>query len=358
MKLNATQILEQIIATGASDLHLCVGAPPYIRVKTVLKPMENMPVLTIDDLEYFLSQIVDTQQREILEINKELDFSVALGNKARFRVNAFFQKGYPALAMRYIPMHVPTLAELNLPPYIANLCNIKQGLILVVGPTGHGKSTTLAAMIDQINGSRSEHIVTIEDPIEYVFTNKLSLINQREMYLDSHSWDVSLKSALRQDPNVVLIGEMRDAETIAAVLQIAESGHLVFATLHTNSAAQSVERIIASFPNEKQNEVRSQLAQVIEVVISQRLIPSPSKGVLPALEILLATDAVKNLVREGKGFMLDNIISTSSQLGMVSLERSLAMMVNRGEVEFLEAIKYAPRGAEFKRLVDSKFQKE
>lgn len=355
MRLNATQILEQIIALGASDLHLSVGAVPFIRVKTVLKPLENSALLTVDDIEYFLSQILDTQQREILEINKELDFSVALSTKARFRVNAFFQKGYPSVAMRYIPMRVPTFEELNLSQYIANLCNIKQGLILVVGPTGHGKSTTIASMINQINSTRAEHIVTIEDPIEYIFTNKLSLIEQREMFLDSHSWDVALKSALRQDPNVVLIGEMRDPQTIAAVLQLAESGHLVFATLHTNSAAQTVERIISAFPAEKQSEVRTQLAQVIEVIISQRLLPSVTKGVLPALEILLATDAVKNLVREGKGYMIDNVISTSTQLGMISLERSLAELVNLGDVDYADAVKFVPRVEEFKRLVDAKF---
>jgi twitching motility protein PilT len=317
----------------------------------VLQVLTEFPVLTVDDVEYFLSQILDAQQRELLEVNKELDFSVALGTKARFRVNAFFQKGYPSVALRYIPIIVPPIESLNLPPYLVNICNLKQGLILVVGPTGHGKSTTIASMLDRINETRAEHILTIEDPIEYVFTNKKSLIEQRELYLDTHSWGVALKSILRQDPNVVLIGEMRDAETITSALQISETGHLVFATLHTNSASQTIERIISSFPSEKQEEIKSQLSQVIEVVISQRLIPSEKKRVVPAIEIMLGSDAVRNLIREGRAHMLDNVIKTSSQLGMVSLEKSLAELVKGDLIKFEEAIKYTSRPDELRRLV-------
>lgn len=316
-----------------------------------LQILSEFPPLSVDDVEYFLSQIIDTQQRELLEINKELDFSVALGTKARFRVNAFFQKGYPSAALRYIPITIPALESLNLPNYIANLCNLKQGLILVVGPTGHGKSTTIASMLDRINETRSEHIITIEDPIEYVFTNKKSLIEQRELFLDTHSWGVALKSVLRQDPNVVLIGEMRDAETISSALQISETGHLVFATLHTNSASQTVERIIASFPSDKQDEIRTQLSQVIEVVISQRLIPSEKKKVVPAIEVMLGSDAVKNLIREGRAHMLDNVIKTSSQVGMVSLEKSMADLIKGGLITFEEAAKYTTRPDELRRAV-------
>jgi len=354
MKINATQLLERVVQMDASDLHISVGSKPYVRVRTVLSVLDDYDILMVDDVEYFLSQILDTQQREVLEVNKELDFSVALGTKARFRVNAFFQKGYPSAALRHIPMSIPSFEQLNLPPYLANICQIKAGLILVVGPTGHGKSTTIASMIDKINETRAEHIITVEDPIEYVFANKKSLVEQREMFLDTHDWAVSLKSMLRQDPNVILIGEMRDAETMSSVLEIAETGHLVFATLHTNSASQTVERIISSFAFEKQNQVRSQLAQVIEVVISQRLIPSPSKGVVPAVEVMLANDAVRNLIREGKVHMIDNVINTSSQVGMVSLDRSIAYLVNNGLVEFQEAIKYTMRPEEFRRLIDSK----
>lgn len=351
MKINATQLLEKIVSLNASDLHVCVNCQPYVRINMVLQVLTEFPVLTVDDVEYFLSQILDAQQRELLEVNKELDFSVALGTKARFRVNAFFQKGYPSVALRYIPIIVPPIESLNLPPYLVNICNLKQGLILVVGPTGHGKSTTIASMLDRINETRAEHILTIEDPIEYVFTNKKSLIEQRELYLDTHSWGVALKSILRQDPNVVLIGEMRDAETITSALQISETGHLVFATLHTNSASQTIERIISSFPSEKQEEIKSQLSQVIEVVISQRLIPSEKKRVVPAIEIMLGSDAVRNLIREGRAHMLDNVIKTSSQLGMVSLEKSLAELVKGDLIKFEEAIKYTSRPDELRRLV-------
>ena len=354
MKLNATDLLEKTLELRASDLHMMVGAKPVVRINTKMMVLEDFPVLMVDDVELVLSQIVDQDQRQILEVNKELDFSVSLGNKARFRVNAFYQKGYPSLALRLIPTIIPTLAELNMPDVIGQLCELRQGLVLVVGPTGQGKSTTIASMIDRINSTRSEHIITIEDPIEYVFTNKMSLIEQREMYLDTHSWDVALRSILRQDPNIVLIGEMRVMETISAALQISETGHLVFATLHTNSASQTVERIIASFPESKRSKIRVQLAQVIEVVLSQRLMPSEGKGMVPAIEIMLGSDAVKNIIREGKTFMLDNIINTNSQIGMLSLERSLAQIVQRGDVPFELALKYTQKPDELKRLINIK----
>jgi twitching motility protein PilT len=351
MKLNVTEILESVLTYNASDLHIVTGALPYIRVNTQLQPLKGYDVFKVDDVEYFLSQILDEKQRSILEVNKEIDFSVALGKKARFRVNAFYQKGYPSVALRHIPVTVPSINELNLPPVLTNLCELRQGLVLVVGPTGHGKSTTIAAMVDQINTTRAEHIVTVEDPIEYVFSNKKSLVEQREMYLDTHSWDVALKSMLRQDPNIVLVGEMRDAETITSALQIAETGHLVFATLHTNSASQTVDRIIASFPEAKRSEIRTQLAQVIEVVISQRLLPSSKTGMIPAVEILLANEAVSNMIREGKTHMIDNIISTSAGLGMVSIEHSLAQIVTDGHVEYDLAVKYTDKPDVLRRLL-------
>ena len=354
MKINATQLLEKVISLKASDLHICVGSPAFMRINTVLRPVDDVPPLTVDDVEYFLSQILDSQQREVLEINKELDFSVALGAKARFRVNAFFQKGYPSVALRYIPIRVPTFEELHLPQHLATICNLKQGLILVVGPAGQGKSTTIASIIDKINETRSEHILTVEDPIEYVFTNKKSLIEQREMYLDTHSWEVALKSILRQDPNVVLIGEMRDASTMSTALQISETGHLVFATLHTSSASQTVERIISSFPSEKQGEIRTQLAQVLRVIMSQRLLQSDQHQIVPAVEVLINNDAVSNLIREGKTHMLDNVINTSYQMGMISLDRSMADLVSSNMVTFEEALKFSMRPAELKRLVDQK----
>jgi twitching motility protein PilT len=350
-QINSAQLLDVVIQRGASDLHIVANNPPFIRVSTKLMPIEDFPPMSSEDVEYFLSQLIDDQQRQLLEINKELDFSVSLGNKARFRVNAFYQKGVISVALRHIPLVIPAFESLHLPPNLNNITQLKQGLILVVGPTGQGKSTTLAAIMDRINETRPEHIVTIEDPIEYVFSNKKSLIEQREMYLDTNSWESALKSVLRQDPNIVLIGELRDTDTISAALQIAETGHLVFGTLHTNSASHTLERIIASFSSEKQVEVRIQLAQVIEVVISQRLLPTLDGSVAPAVEILLGTDAVKALIRDNKTHMIDNVISTSYQLGMQTLEKGLFDLISAGLVNFETALKYAARPEELRRLL-------
>lgn len=354
MKFNTTQILEKVVSLNASDLHLSVGSVPIIRINTQLKALNEYPALTVDDVDYFLTQILDQEQKDILDVNKELDFSISLGVKARFRINAFYQRGYPSVSLRVVPIKIPTLEELNLPSIVSEFCKLKQGMILVVGPTGNGKTTTIAAMLDKINQTRSEHVVTIEDPIEFVFTNKLSLIEQREMYIDTHSWDMALKSVLRQDPNIVVIGEMRDAETIMAALQISETGHLVFATLHTNSASQTIERIISSFPDSKQNQVRMQFSSVIEVVLSERLLPSHTKGVMPALEIMVANEAVRNMIREGKSHMLDNIISTNASLGMTTLERSLAELVLNNQVDVNDAFKMTMRQEELRRLLKGK----
>ncbi len=354
MKINATQLLEKVVELDASDLLISVGSKPFLRINTALRVLDDYSEITVDDVEYFLSQILDTKQRELLDINKELDFSIALGQKARFRVNAFFQKGYPSVSMRHIPMEIPSFETLHLPSIFENFCNIKQGLIMVVGPAGQGKSTTIASMIEKINLNRAEHIITVEDPIEYIFAHKKSLIEQREMFLDTHSWDISLRSVLRQDPNIVFIGEMRDSDTIRSVLQIAETGHLVFTTLHTNSASQTIDRIISSFAAEKQNEIKSQLSQVIEVVISQRLIPSTQAGTVPAFEIMIKNDAIANLIREGKAHMVDNVINTSAQFGMVSMERSIADLISAGLISFEDGIKYCNRPMELKRLVESK----
>ena len=351
MKINATQLLEKVVDMNASDLHVSVGAPPYIRVNTILKPLSEYPVMGVDDVEFVVSQFLDAKQRELLEINKELDFSISLGQKARFRVNAFFQRGYPSVALRHISMNIPTIEELHLPPILNTVCNLKQGLVIIVGPAGQGKSTTIASIIENINKTRSEHIITIEDPIEYVFTNKLSLIEQREMFLDSHSWETALRSVMRQDPNIVFIGEMRDLDTIRSTLQIAETGHLVFTTLHTNSASQTVDRIIASFDEERQNEIKSQLSQVVEVIISQRLIPSTKEGSIPACEIMINNDAISNLIREGKAHMIDNIISTSAQYGMMSIEKSIANLILSGDITVEDGLKYALKPQEVKRLI-------
>ena len=352
MKISVTQMLEKVVDLNASDLHISVGLKPYVRINTKLQPMEDYPVFTEDDVEYVLSQVLETKQRDLLEVNKELDFSIALGKKARFRVNAYFQKGYPAIALRLISIDIPTFTQLHLPENFDSLCSLKQGMFIVVGPAGQGKSTTIASMIERINQTRAEQIVTNEDPIEYIFVSKKSVVEQREMYLDTHSWDTSLKSVLRQDPNVVFIGEMRDIETIRSAISIAETGHLVFTTLHTSSAAQTIDRIITSFPMERQSEIKAQLSSVIDVVISERLIPSAQYGMIPAFEVMINNDAVSNLIREGKPHMIDNVISTSAQSGMISLEKSLANLARSGAVTVEEAIKYAVRPAEFKRFLD------
>ncbi len=351
MSLKAVQILNEVVEKDASDLHLVVGAKPTLRVNRILKELGGYSELTTEDVNSFLSQVLENDQMDLLEVSKELDFSIALGSKARFRVNAFYQKGFPSVALRHIPNIVPSLDELNLPKHLGGLADLKQGLVLVVGPAGHGKSTTIAALIDKINESRAEHIVTIEDPIEYVFENKKSLIEQRELFVDTASWDNALKSVLRQDPNVVFIGEMRDAEGASAALRISETGHLVFATLHTNSAAQTVERIIHLFPRDKQNAIQAQVSAVLEAVISLRLIPSVSGEVYPATEILLANGAVRNIVRGGKFEQLDNLIHTSSNVGMLSLERSLATLIKKDILDPDKAMRYTNKPDQVRGLL-------
>jgi twitching motility protein PilT len=351
MAINVTQLLEKVYTIGATDLHLTVNTTPTVRINRALSPLPDFQVMTIEDIEYFLSQVLTQEQKDLLDINKEVDFSVALGNKARFRVNAFFQKGYPAVALRLIPMQIPNLESLNLPLVIGQLCGLSQGLVLVVGPSGQGKSTAIASMIDRINETRAEHIVTIEDPIEYMFVNKKSIVEQREMFLDTHSWSVALKSVLRQDPNIVFIGEMRDFDTISSAISIAETGHLVFATLHTNSASQTIDRIIDAFPEEQQKLVRVQLSQILEAVVSTRLLPSAQKGLVPAVELLLGSEAVKNLIREGKTYQIDNVIATSVHLGMISLEHSLSELVNKGWLDAEEALRVTTKPDILRRML-------
>lgn len=353
-KFSVANLLEKVVSLGASDLHLSVGVSPVIRVNTALSPISEIPPLTVEDVEFFLTQVLNQEQKDILDVNKELDLSVALGTQVRFRVNVFYQKGYPSVAMRTIPLNVPTLDSLRLPPIVNSICDLKHGLVLVVGPTGHGKSTTIAGMIERINQTRAEHVITIEDPIEYIFTNRKSLIEQREMHLDTHSWDVALKAVLRQDPNVVFIGEMRDHESISAALTIAETGHLVFTTLHTNSAAQTIDRIVDSFPEGQQGQVRLQLSHTLKAVVSQRLLPSKEHGMAPAIEVLIGTTAVGSMVREGKTHQLDNVINTSAGVGMLSLNVSLAGLVKSGEVELNEALKHSLHPDELKGLVEAK----
>lgn len=352
------EILEEAIKRGASDVHLMVGVYPTLRIDGKLIPLEKAGTPTPDYIEKLVLSLCQPEQKELLLTNKELDFSFALGETARFRINAFYQKGFLSAACRLIPNRIPTLNELHLPEILGKLTELRQGLILVTGPTGHGKSTSIAAMINQINEEKGVHIVTVEDPIEYVYPSKKAIIAQREMHLDTHSWEISLRSVLREDPDVVLIGEMRDYETIESVLTIAETGHLVFATLHTNSAAQTLDRVVGVFPENQQEQVRMQLSNVLEAVISQRLIPGSSGGRYPAPEILLASQAVRNVVREGKSHLIDNIIQTSTNLGMLPLETSLADLVNTGKITMDVALSYSLRPQELMRIVKTPAPKQ
>ena len=344
--MNIKDLLQLTVDRGASDLHLISGIAPYLRVEGSLFPIPEESILTPEVTLKFAKDILSPEQYERLNVNKEIDFSLAFSEKARYRINAYTQRGSVALSFRKIPLEIPKIEDLNLPKILHSFTGLKQGFILVTGPTGHGKSTTIAAVLDEINKHRSEHIVTIEDPIEFIFKPKRSIISQREMGSDSHSWQIALRSVLREDPDVVLVGEMRDFETIAAALTIAETGHLVFATLHTNSAAQTIDRIVDVFPEEQQQQVRLQLSNVIEAVFSMRLVPAVGGGRRVAYEVMLGTSAIKTSIREGKTHQLDNVIQTSQEVGMNSLEMSLAQLVKAGKINLEIAQSYSLRPEE------------
>jgi len=352
--MTINDLLEIVIKKNASDLHLIVGVKPTLRIDGDLSPVPGTEELTPEEAERLVFELVTPEQKELLLVNREIDFSFALGDVARFRVNAYYQKGYLSASLRLIPIRIRTIEELNMPKVCHQFATLEQGFILVTGPTGHGKSTTIAAIINEINQARPVHILTIEDPIEYVYPTGKGIVSQREIHLDTHSWDIALRSALREDPDVVLVGEMRDYETIAAAITIAETGHLVFATLHTNSAAQTIDRIVDVFPEHQQGQIRTQLASTIGGIISQRLIPAIEGGRYPAVEILLATPAVRNVIREGKTHLIDNIIQTSAEIGMIPLEVSLANLTKSGKITLDQALAYALRPDEVLRQVRGK----
>jgi twitching motility protein PilT len=345
------ELLQMTVDRNSSDLHLVVGAPPTLRLDGKLTPIAQANVLTNEKAKELVFSLFAPQQKEFFVNNKEIDFSVAFGDKARFRINAYMQRGTCSAALRLIPSKIRSLEELNLPKVVYNLTQLKAGLVLVTGPTGHGKSSTLAAMIEQINQTRAEHIVTIEDPIEYTYTNKQSMISQREMGQDTLSWKIALRSVLREDPDVVLVGEMRDFETIAATLTVAETGHLVFATLHTNSASQTIDRIVDVFPEHQQGQIRMQLANTLEAVISQRLLPAKGGGRIPVAEVLLGSAAVRTNIREGKTHLIDNIIQTSREIGMMTLEANMADWIKQGKLDLGLAQQWSLRPQELLRLV-------
>jgi len=346
-------LLEEVIKKKASDLHLQVGLPPMIRVDGSLMPISGTDVLSDEMVESLVFAILDEDQKQILLKDKEFDFSFAFGDLGRFRVNAFHERGNLAAALRLITNDVLSVEQLGLPPIVGRFAEYPRGLILVTGPTGSGKSTTLASMINKINNERSEHIITIEDPIEYTHRSKKSVIVQREVHYDTYSFSAALRSALREDPDVVLIGEMRDLETIASAITIAETGHLVFATLHTNSAAQSIDRMIDVFPPHQQPQIRSQLANILMAICSQRLVPAIGGGRVAATEILVATPAVRNIIREGKTHQLEAVIQTGAEFGMQSMDKTLVTLVHNGTISYDEARNYAVDLDELDRLMRS-----
>ena len=344
-------LLEEIVRKNASDLHLQVGLPPMMRVDGVLTPFSGYNQLNAEEVEQLVFAILDDDQQKILIKDKEFDFSFAFGDLGRFRVNAFHEKGNLAASLRLIPTQIKTISELGLPPAIQSFADYPRGLILVTGPTGSGKSTTLAALIDKINSEKAQHIITIEDPIEFTHKSKRSAIVQREVHYDTYSFSAALRSSLRQDPDVVLIGEMRDLETISAAITIAETGHLVFATLHTNSAAQSIDRMIDVFPPHQQPQVRSQLANILQGICAQRLVPAIGGGRVVAAEIMVANPAIRNIIREGKTHQLDTVIQTGADQGMQTMDRTLVKMVQSGIVTYDNAREFAVDLVEFERLM-------
>ena len=337
---------------NASDLHLAVGRKPTLRVDGVLIGLEQEPILTPEDTQGLVLAFLTPEQKEKFLNFGDLDFSYSFEDKARFRVNVYFQRGFMAAALRLIPAEIKTVEELHLPPVLKRFTKLNQGFVLVVGPAGHGKSTTLAALLDEINHARMDHIITIEDPIEYLFVQDRSIISQREIRSDSPSFHRSLRSLLRQDPDVVMIGEMRDAESIATALTAAETGHLVFSTLHTNSATQTIDRIIDSFPAGQQGQISSQLAATLVGIVSQRLVPRIEGGRTPAAEVMFVNAAVRNLIRENKVYQIDLVIETSVQEGMSTLNRSLAELVKKKEVSLENAELYSMNSSELRVLLE------
>lgn len=349
--MNIHDILNQLVELEGSDIHIVAGSPPMLRVHGELKAVEGAPVLTSKQTEALIFPIMTQEQKDYVTVNKELDYGYTFQDKGRFRVNVYHAQGSLGAALRLIPKNIKSVEDLQLPPILNEFSNYKQGLVLLTGPTGEGKSTTLAAIIDLINSTRADHIVTVEDPIEFVYTPKKSIISQRELNHDTNSWEIALRSVLREDPDVVLIGEMRDYETIASALTISETGHLVFATLHTSTAAETIDRIVDVFPAHQQGQVRQQLAATVKVVASQRLLPAVGGGRIAALEIMIANPAIRNLIREGKTHQIDTVIQTQTATGMMLFEGHLLQLVQRNAITPEVALAHSFRPTEMHRLL-------
>jgi len=349
------QYLEELLLLtaqqGATDLHISPGHYPVIRIDSHLVTLTNYGVLDAEITKNLVFALFGEEKKNRFLSEKELDFSFEIPGKNRFRVNTYQTKGGFAASLRLIPDKVQTIEELNLPPIIKIFSKLSQGFVLIVGPNGHGKSTTLASLVDLINKERAEKIVTIEDPIEYLFSPNKSVIDQREVYQDTFSFDKALRSTFRQNVNVIMLGEMRDYETMSTAVTAAETGHLVLASLHTNSASQTVERILGSFPPNQETQIRNQLANTISGVVSQRLIPRIKGGLIPAVEVMIATPAIRTLIRDNRPRQMDMIIETSQDIGMISLDRSLADLVRKKEISWERAEFYSQNPNELKNLV-------
>lgn len=345
-----TKYLDFAVSRKASDIHLILGIPPMVRVDGKLSPIPEAPVLDRNAIVKLISEFTLPEVFSSLKVRKEIDFSFGYKD-VRFRVNIYYQKGSESASLRLLPKTIRSIQELALPPILEKFTEHGQGFVIITGPTGSGKSTTLAALIDKINKEQRKHIITVEDPIEYVFEHNQSVISQREIGADTDSFGKSLRSVLREDPDVVLIGEMRDLETIEAALTIAETGHLVFTTLHTNSASQTADRIVNVFPSHMRQQISNQLAAVMLGVVSQRLIPKVGGGRVMAAEIMIANSAIKSLIREGKTYQIPNVIQTSASEGMVGLDKVLAEYVSKGEVSLEDALTWCVDPKSFKMMV-------
>ena len=349
--LRIESLLEECVKRNASDLHIQYGLPPILRIDGVLTPIAGSTKLDEPTIKNLIFATLDADQQKILIKDKEFDYSFAFGDIARFRVNAFNEKGRLAAAFRLIPNQIKSINDLGLPAVVESFAEYPRGLVLVTGPTGSGKSTTLAALVDKINREKSTHIITIEDPIEFTHRSYRSVIAQREVHYDTFSFAAALRSVLREDPDVVLIGEMRDLETIQAAITIAETGHLVFATLHTNSAAQSIDRMVDVFPSHQQPQVRTQLANMLMAICAQRLVPAIGGGRVAAAEIMVANSAIRSLIRDGKTHQIDTAIQTGADQGMQTMDRTLAKLVQTGVISYDSAREYAVDVVELDRLV-------
>ena len=352
-QISFDELLSKVVKEGASDLHIAVGRPPTIRLDGSLVPLPKEEIITPEIARAFIFSILDEEKREKFIKEKEMDLSYNFRDRARFRVNLYHQRGFMGAALRLIPAKVSTFKELSLPPILEELAKTQQGFFLVVGPTGHGKSTTLAAFIDYMNQTRNDHIITIEDPIEYLFTSDKAIIDQREVGVDTQDFHRALKSMFREDVDIAMVGKMRDAETIATAVTAAETGHFILSTLHTNSASQTIDRIIDTFPSNQQGQIKAQLSSTLIGILSQRLIPRIKGGLIPAVEIMIANPAVRNLIREDKTHELDFVIDTGLDQGMISLNRSLVNLVRAGEIDMENATAYSPNPKEFRGLIKS-----